>query len=67
MKLAQYMAKHNPPLSLRAMAAKIGTNYSQVRYWRDGLRAPSLEWAEKIKEATGGKVKPMDFLKGDGE
>ena len=67
MKLAQYMATHKPPLSLRAMAAKIGTNYSQVRIWCSGARTPSLEWAEKIKEATGGKVKPRDFLKGDGE
>jgi hypothetical protein len=63
MKLAQYMATRKPPLSLRAMASAIGTNYSQVRCWRDGLRTPSLEWAERIRVATSGKVKPVDFLK----
>jgi DNA-binding transcriptional regulator YdaS (Cro superfamily) len=63
MKLAQYMTARK--LSLRAMAEAIGTNYSQVRYWRDGARTPSLEWAERIKVATGGKVRPKDFLQGD--
>ncbi len=67
MKLAQYMATRKPPMSLRAMAEAIGTNYSQVRYWRDGLRTPSLAWAEQIKKATGGKVQPRDFLQGDGK
>jgi transcriptional regulator with XRE-family HTH domain len=60
MKLAEYMRRNN--LSLRAMADQVGTNYSQIRQWQLGRRAPSLEWAERIKTATGGKVKPKDFL-----
>jgi DNA-binding transcriptional regulator YdaS (Cro superfamily) len=62
MKLAEYMESQKPALTLRKMADAIGTNYSQVRHWKTGARKPSLEWAERIRVATGGKVKPKDFI-----
>lgn len=30
--------------------------------WESGFCKPTLEKAEKIREATGGKVKPVSFL-----
>lgn len=60
MKLQAYLEKNR--LSTREFAAKIGVNNTQVWRWATGRSVPGIADAEKVKDGTGGKVKPTDFL-----
>jgi DNA-binding XRE family transcriptional regulator len=45
-----------------AFAREIGVVPSTVLRLKSGDRSPSMALARKIMEATGGKVRPDDFL-----
>lgn len=60
MKLATYLSENGKTPS--AFAAEIGCPASTVTRLLRGERSPGVDLMAKIKNATGGKVAPDDFL-----
>ena len=60
MKLETYLAERK--IRKRAFAEEIGVTPSLITDYVKGRREPSLATMRKIAVATGGAVKPNDFL-----
>ena len=62
MKLEEWLRKEG--MLRRAFAERIGASPSTVSLLINGQRKPSLEMAQRIQEATKGKVKMTEWRKG---
>lgn len=60
MTLDEYLAAEK--LTEAAFAGMVGISQPHVNRLRSGKGWPARELAEKIREATGGRVTPDDFL-----
>ncbi len=60
MDLRQYLTESKT--SIPAFAAEIDVTVQAVHRYLTGERTPRLEVAERIREATGGKVQPNDMF-----
>ncbi len=61
MKLAQYLEYRQ--ITPTAFARDLGVAHTTVIRWAAGTVPPSLEWMERIADATGGEVMPNDFMR----
>lgn len=48
-------------LTLEALGQQIGVTRSSLSHYETGARIPRPQIMEKIREATGGAVRPADF------
>lgn len=60
MGLKEYIEK-NFAGNASLFAKKIGTTRQAVNYWINGIRKPSIKLAQKIHNATNGKVTLADW------
>lgn len=60
MDLRAYLSTNK--ISLPAFAELVGVSVQAIHRYVSGDRMPRLEVLEKIKEVTGNKVQPNDFL-----
>lgn len=61
MRLSDYLEASS--IRPTAFARQLGVSHTTVARWAAGTVPPSLEWMEKIAEATGGQVMPNDFMR----
>lgn len=45
-----------------AFGARIGVTGQTIRNWRDGKHTPGIVQALAVEQATGGEVRPVDWL-----
>jgi predicted transcriptional regulator len=60
MKLSQYLSQAG--LTHAQFAQKIGATQAAVSRYASGKRKPHLAKLLQIEKATGGKVRPRDFM-----
>jgi transcriptional regulator with XRE-family HTH domain len=49
-------------LSLRDFADMVGASCSLVWMWRKGARTPGIDFALRIEQATGGRIRPKHWV-----
>lgn len=59
--LAELRRRHEPPLTQRSLAAKLGVANGTVANWELGLRTPSLAMAKRIARLFGVHVEEIRF------
>ena len=60
MTLAAFLARQN--LTQAAFGRLLGVSDASVSRWVSGVDTPTLAHAVAIERATGGKVRPRDFI-----
>lgn len=60
MKLREFMVKYS--VTLKEMERRTGIDFRVISRYRRGQVLPSIKNAQKIKIATGGKVKLEDWV-----